>query len=118
MASTRNKNTITNYNMELKQNSNNMQYNLYKNSQSGEAFTTDLAGLGLIQGRMPANKLSYNPTQIESFLFGINSTNLVNPEAPLTPELKQNSSVNMYEKSPVIMPDPLVIQRNRPFPVP
>ena len=118
MASTRNKNTPNNYKLELKQHHENMQYNLYKNSQYGEAYKTNLAGLGLIQGHMPMNQLSYNPVQIESFLFGINSTNLVNPEGPLTPELKQHSAVNLYEPTPTIIPEPLVVQRNRPFPIP
>jgi hypothetical protein len=118
MASTRNKNTPINYKQQMAQYAHNMQYNLYKNSQAGEAYKTDLAGVGLLQGHMPASKLSHNPVEIESFLFGINSTNLVNPQGPITAELKDVPFANMYKPEPTVMPEPLVVQRNRPFPIP
>jgi len=118
MASTRNINTPGNYALEQQQYKHNQQYNLYKNSQYGEAYTTNLPGNGLLPGQLPANKLSHNPIQIESFLFGINSTNLVKPEAPLVPELTHLESVNIYTKQPTIIPLPLVIEKNRPFPCP
>jgi len=118
MASTRNKNTQGNYVLEQKQYMQNAQYNLYKNSQYGEAYDTKLPGNGLLPGQLPLNKLSHNPIQIESFLFGINSTNLVNPEPVLVPELKCLETANIYRKQATIMPAPLVIERNRPFPCP
>ena len=117
MASTRNKNTIGNYRLEQAQYKGNEEYNMYKNSQHGEAVHTHMPGLGLLPGQLPRDKLSHNPIQIESFLFGINSTNLVNPEPCLVPELNRLSVVNAYEpqSTSVIMPLPLVIERNRPF---
>jgi len=118
MASTRNINTPGNYALEQKQYRENEQYNLYKYSQYGEAYNTMLPGNGLMPGQISYNKLSYNPVQIESFLFGINSTNLVKPEAPLVPEFKTLETVNIYENKPTIMPLPLVIEKNRPFPCP
>jgi hypothetical protein len=118
MASTRNINTPGNYALEEKQYKHAQQYSLYKNSQYGEAYSTKMPGNGLLPGQLPANQLSRNPTEIESFLFGINSTNLVNPEPPLVPELKCLETANIYKKPANIMPLPLVIEKNRPFPCP
>lgn len=118
MASTRNINTPGNYSLEQLQYKKNEEYNLYKNSQYGEAYSTKYAGNGLLPGQLPVNKLSYNPIQIETFLFGINSTNLVEPAQPVIPELKTLEFSNIYNNQPTIMPLPLVIERNRPFPCP
>lgn len=117
MASTRNINTIGNYNLEQRQYKENEKYNLYTNSQHGEAYTTQLPGNGLNPAQLPWNKLSHNPVQIESFLFGINSTNLVNPEPALVPQLKKLDTAHIYKTPRTIMPLPLVIERNRPFPI-
>jgi hypothetical protein len=119
MASTRNKNTPTNYCCEQRQYAESRQYTTYKNSAYGEAYTTNWAGNGLNPGQLPWNTMSYNAPDIESFLFGINSTNLVNPQPCFTPELKTLQSVNVFDKGPIYMPKPLVIEKNqRPFPVP
>lgn len=119
MASTRNINTPGNYCLEQREYKQSTNYTLYANSQYGAAYDTKLPGNGLNPGQMPDNKLSNNSTDIESFLFGINSTNLVNPAPCFTPELKMLPSANLYNKTPTIMPIPLVINNNqRPFPVP
>jgi hypothetical protein len=117
MASTRNINTRGNYYLENKQYRDSEKYNLYKNSQHGEAYKTTLPGNGLNPAQIPANKLSNNSIEIESFLFGINSTNLVYEQPILIPEFKELNTTNIYNKSPVIMPQPLVIERNRPYPI-
>lgn len=119
MASTRNINTFGNYCLEQKTHKNSENYTLYKNSQYGEAYVTKLPGNGLLPGQISWNNLSDNYVDIESFLFGINSTNLVNPEKPLVPKLKCLDSENIYKTQPVYMPQELVVSRNqRPFPVP
>jgi hypothetical protein len=119
MASTRNRNTPGNYCLEQREYKNSEQYTLYPNSQYGAAYNTRLPGNGLNPAQIPWNKLSYNAPDIESFLFGINSTNLVNPAAPLVPELANLSSANIFEREPVFIPEPLVIEKNqRPFPIP
>ena len=115
MASTRNINTKGNYDLQQKQFQDRNNYFLYNNSQHGEAYRTEMAGDGLIQGKLPRNKMSHNPIEIESFLFGINSTNLVNPEPVFTPALKPVSTRHLYKKEEVIMPNPLIVERNRPF---
>ena len=119
MASTRNINTRINYNLEQRQYKENENYTLYEHSQYGSAFDTRLPGNGVNPGQIPWTNLSYNPAQIESFLFGINSSNLVSPQPPLVPEFKCLKTANFFEKSPTLIPEPLVIEKNqRPFPVP
>jgi len=119
MASTRNNNTPGNYCLKQREYNNNQQYTLYKNSQYGEAYTTQFAGNGLNPAQMSWNQLSYNAPDIESFLFGINSTNLVNPQPTFVPKLKQLSSANIYVKPIVYMPEPLTIEKKqRPLPLP
>ena len=119
MASTRNKNTPGNYCLDQRQNVGIEDWQLYKNGANGTAYDTKLCGNGLNPGQLPWTTLSRNPADIESFLFGINSTNLVNPAPAFTPELKDLCWANVYKKGPVFIPEPLVIQKNqRPFPVP
>ena len=119
MASTRNRNTKGNYNLEQRQYQQSSAYTLYPNSQYGSAYNTRLPGNGLLPGQMSWNKLSYNAADTESFLFGINSTNLVNPAPCFVPEITKLDSVNIYDKGPVFMPEDLMLDKNqRPFPVP
>lgn len=118
MASTRNKNTPGNYQLEqfgkLKQ----ADYLTYIHSQSGRAAQTHFPGNGLLSGRYAPTELSYNPSDIESFLYGIGSTNLVTPlEQPIA-QIKQLQTLNIMDKTPLILPNPLVIephQRPRPL---
>jgi hypothetical protein len=118
MASTRNKNTPGNYCLDQKQYTDSSVWCLYANSSHGQAYDTRLAGNGLNPGQLPWTTLSYNPADIESFLFGINATNLVNPASTLTPELKCLKTANVFKMPDVIMPVPLVVPKGqRPFPV-
>jgi hypothetical protein len=119
MASTRTKNTNGNYCLEQKSYYHSQNYTTYKYSQYGEAYEPKFAGLGLLPGQMPNNNLSENYSDIESFLFGIGSTNLVSPKPCLTPNLKTLESANIYKTEPTYLPEPLIISKsNRPFPVP
>ena len=119
MASTRNKNTPGNYCLEQREFSESSGYTLYPNSQYGAAYNTRLAGNGLNPAQIPWNKLSYNAPDVESFLFGINSTNLVKPAPIFVPEFAKIDSVNIFEKNHTLIPEPLVIQKNqRPLPIP
>ena len=116
MAGTRNKNTPGNYCLDSRQDTQQETWRLYQNGANGYAYDTNIAGNGFLQGPMPWNKLSNNPADIESFLFGIGSNNLVNPMPAFTPELNKIPQKNLYNKSPVIMPIPLVVPKDqRPF---
>lgn len=115
MASTRNKNTQCNYNLEQKQN---RQFELY-NTQYGTSYNTEFAGNGFMPGKLPREYLSQNSVDIESFLFGINSTNLVNPKTDdFVPKINYLETANIYEKPVIYIPEPLVVEKNqRPFPI-
>ena len=114
MASTRNKNTAGNYQLEQRQFDQFSGYTLYPNSQYGAAFNTRMPGNGFLPAQMPWNKLSHNAPDTESFLFGINSTNLVNPAPTFVPEVAQLGSVDLYEKSATSwMPEPLVVEKHQ-----
>lgn len=119
MASTRNKNTPGDYYLEQREHKQTSNYTLYPNSQYGTAYNTALPGNGLNPAQIPSNQMSINAPDIESFLFGIDSTNLVNPRKLFVPELKTLKSTNIFNKTPVIIPEPLVIEKNqRPYPIP
>lgn len=116
MASTRNKNTIEDYSLEQYKYNKQSSYLTYENGPSGKATQTYLPGNGLLSGRVAHTELSKNYTDIESFLYGINSTNLVTPSTPPVAEIKGLKSLNIMDKTPVIIPEPLYIQSNqRPF---
>jgi len=115
MASTRNKNQQGDYRVEQLANNQQLSYNT--NKEYGIAKQTYLAGDGLIQGRVPDHLLARNPQDIESFLFGINSTNLVKPQGPLSAQLKCISSASIINKVPLIMPDDLNMQPDQRQPI-
>jgi hypothetical protein len=119
MASTRNINTPGNYYLEQKEYKHSENYTLYPNSQYGTAYDTRLPGLGVNPGQVPWNQLSNNAVQIESFLFGVNSTNLVNPQGPLVAELKTLETAHFFSRGPTLMPEPFAVEKGqRPFPCP
>ena len=119
MASTRNKNTTGNYNLKQREYTESSGYTLYPNSQYGDAYETRMAGNGLNPGQISGHKLSHNASDIESFLFGINSTNLVHPAAIFVPELVSNEFFNIYDKKAVLIPEPLAVEKSqRPLPLP
>jgi len=119
MASTRNKNTPGNYYLEQKQYKEMSNYACYEYSQYGYAYDTKLPGDGLLPAQIPNTKLSNHAINTESFLFGINSTNLVEPAQCFIPEITYLKSASLYNKQPIYIPEPLVIEEGqRPFPVP
>ena len=119
MASTRNINTKGNYCLEQRNFHLSENYTLYPHSQYGAAYNTRLPGNGLLPAQIPWNKLSNNAADTESFLLGINSTNLVNPAPCFVPEITQLCDANIYKKGPVFIPEPLTIEKDqRPLPIP
>lgn len=113
MASTRNNNTYGNYYIEQKRSIDINNYLLSPYTAVIDRPTQ--AGNGLLGGRIHSSQLSTNNIDIESFLFGIQSTNLLKPMNILTPEIVcTNETTNMYNKKPTIIPPPLKINKNRP----
>ena len=118
MASTRNKNTTANYNAQVTQNDTIKQYTT--NKEKMFADPSYLAGSGLIQGHMPDTTLSYNPTNIESFLFGIGANNFIHPQYSFNADIKILQSLSIVDRPvPLIFPKPLEpLLNQRPFPIP
>lgn len=113
MASTRTNNTPGNYCLQQRKYQEGRQYTTYEYSAYGYAYDTQLPGNGLNPAQIPSDKLSQNSADIESFLFGINSTNLVKPAGPLTPELTCLKSANIFETPTVFMPEPFIPLKNQ-----
>jgi len=104
MSSTRSKNTPGNYQNEQWSNSTQINYNTYGNY--GCPIQDHFAGDGLLMGRMAASTLSNNACDIESKLFGIGSTNLVEEQPDIHPDIHEVKSLNIMNKLPVIIPNP------------
>lgn len=119
MASTRNINTPSDYCLQQRSFRDACDYDLYKYSQYGHTSNPSIPCVGYTPSHMPRDTLSNNPIEIESALFGINSTNLVKPQPPVKPRLKTIPMKQFFQRTPMIMPKPLVIEHNqRPFPIP
>jgi hypothetical protein len=118
MASTRNRNTRGDYALEQETFTLSRNYNNYLHAAQGRAYQASLPTIGINPSRMPRDTLSKNPIDIESSLFGINSTNLVTPQKPVKPQLKRIPTSVFFERLPVHMPKPLVVEHNqRPYPI-
>jgi len=116
MASTRNKNTPGNYLLEQRQLSSICAYNEYK--LAARPVDTYFPGNGLLAGRGAPTNLSENACDIETQLFGIGSTNLVNPKEFIRPDITPLKSLNIIDKLPVLIPEPLVVEKyQRPYPM-
>ena len=117
MASTRNLNTTTDYQIEQKMNNEESSYilnpdRLFAHRNAYPCFGTNV-------GHMPLETLDNNGVDVESSLFGINSTNLVNPQQPASAQPKQLHNVQFFDRIKPVLPESLVIEpRQRPFPVP
>jgi hypothetical protein len=118
MASTRNINTRGDYRLEENYYGLGRIYNNYIHSAQGCAFQPSIPEIGITPNHMPRGTLSHNPIEIESMLFGIGSTNLVVPQKPIKPALKEIPTSKFFDRLIVHMPKPLVIEKNqRPYPI-
>ena len=113
MTSTRNINTKGNYRLETERDQKYLNYETYANSQNGEAYTTTLPALGYNPSHMPRQVFSNNSVDIESALFGINSTNMVIPQEPVVPQLKTIKTVEIFKTPKLIMPKEFNPEKNQ-----
>jgi hypothetical protein len=110
MASTRNKNTQGNYAAERWAIDQEVLYRNYEHAGNGRPIESMFAGDGILMGRMVPTELATNSVDIESFLYGVGSTNLVTPLPPIYASLKTPRSLSIIDHVPLIMPDNLVIE--------
>ena len=119
MASTRNNNMPSDYCLQQKSYTDTQKYTGYEYSQVGRAYKNAMPCMGITPSHMPREAFSTNSVEIESSLFGINSTNLVNPQTPITPNLKTLPEISYFDRLPTYIPEPLVVEKaQRPFPIP
>lgn len=111
MASTRNKNMRNEYCLFKRENNNILENRVFENRRIAYSNAIPCAGINI--GHMPNTVLSHNATDIESRLYGINASNLVNPERPLTPRIKNLPSVAFFDRPKVYLPEPLVIEKDQ-----
>ena len=117
MASTRNRNTSTDYKIMQQQNKNMREHSFYEHSQYGRPISEAMPNVGYTPSHMSRDALSNNPIDIESTLYGIGSSNLVKPCETPYPSLKKLYFKDYFERNKnIIMPYPYVNKTNqRPF---
>jgi len=113
MASTRNKNTPGNYQLEQLAFNKQVDYSTYINAAQGIPLQTNYPGDGLCGASIPYTELSKNAVDIHSYLLGINSTNLVSPEPKLEPQLTPIKTLSIINRIPVFIPPPLIVEPNQ-----
>lgn len=111
MASTRNRNSFNDYSLFKHENKQILENRMYEKRRFAEVNAIPCAGINI--GHMPNTVLSEDATDIESRLYGINSTNLVEPEREFTPRFKQLETIAFFERPEVYLPEPLVIEKNQ-----
>ena len=113
MASTRNRNTTSDYKLEQLQNTNHIENNLYLHSASGRPNSECFPEL-YNPSKLSRDALANNPVDIESTLRGIGSSNMVNPCEPPAPSLRTLPFKPFFDRpQAVIMPYPLVMDNNQ-----
>jgi len=113
MASTRNRNTSGNYKLEQWSFEQRRIHESYLHGSSGQAITTHFAGNGLMGGWMPRTELAHNPIDVESFLRGTGSTNLVEPKADTVLERKTVDTLSIADRVPLLLPKSLYVEPNQ-----
>jgi hypothetical protein len=118
MASTRNINTPGDYKMKNDMYNYKLNYLTNKKNMYGTPNDTYFAGNGLLMGRIASENLANNYCDIESTLFGIGSTNLVNPLPDVKPDIIPIKNLSIIERNKIVMPEPFNINENqRPYPM-
>ena len=101
MSSTRNLNTMSNYEVEKNQNSMMEEYQLYN------GFGVHERPALLVRGTNPAmhrDQLSSNSVDVESMLRGIRSTNMEGPSFKVDPRLNSLNELSYFNPVPLIVP--------------
>jgi len=115
MASTHLNNSCGMYKLEQNINTNIQTTNLYKGQSIPRQ--SKYGNLGINNQRMIAgyynNVLSNNPTDIESELYGIGSTNLVQKKDPVIKQLNRLDTETIVKPHiPHYIPQPLVVEKD------
>ena len=108
MASTRNNNMPGEYCLRQMSNKHSTNYNTYEGAGMNKVNLLPCAGI--LPGQIHNSILSKNSTDVESFLLGINSSNLVDPSPEFNAKLKCHKLLSFYQRLQPSLPTPLVIE--------
>lgn len=112
MTSTRNNNTPGDYKMQSMINMDRFQSTIYKHGPYGTPYFSSLPDGGSAPpSRMDRNRLSKNPIEIESHLFGIGSSNLVTGYVAPLATIDNLKSVSFFDRNKIVMPTALVVEK-------
>ena len=101
-----------NYKLETNMNKHNLNIATYKYGSYGMAYKPAIACGGTAPPSHMSNiHLSENPIAIESQLFGLGSTNLVEKYKPEQARIKRLDVVSFFDRNTVVMPNKLVIEK-------
>lgn len=93
-------------------------YMSYEHSTYGPAYDEKMPCFGVFPSRLDKNTLSNNPVDIETLLLRPCTTKPSIPALDIQPELKTIDGINFFERLPLFIPQPLVIEtKQRPFPI-
>ena len=112
MSSTRLKNSPNDYKLQKFSNIMGSQYVNFK--QKNHNNNTNFPEFGINMGNMPADVLSRNFVDIESFLHGTYFNNLENPKKSIDIKINDTGSVSFFNKDKVYLPERIVVDKNRP----
>ena len=107
MSSTRNNNTRADYCLQQRGYNQALGYDLYK--YKSISSNTRFPCFGINVGQVPNTQLSCNPINTESFLYGINATNLVDPAPKVTTVVKCMPGIEFFNRTQTYLPLPLVM---------
>ena len=104
MASTRNRNTTGDYELEKKRYEQQCRYSNGEKS-FGLPVQSYFPGHGLMPANICRNELTHNACDVESQLFGIGANNLVTPQAKIEPQYKKLKNLDICDKPKQIVMD-------------
>ena len=113
MADTRSRNLPRNYALEKWAKQKRFDMNVFIHQPQGQANQTQLPGDGLLSGRYAGRDLAKNDTDIESFLFGIGSSNLENPLPRVQPDIRSLDTLHVIQKQKTQVPKQITILENQ-----
>jgi hypothetical protein len=111
MTDTRKKSNRGDYDLEQEFNFGRLDYCINPQNNYGEPVKTYLPGNGLLGPRVSRVNLANNSCDIESMLRGTGSCNMVQPQAPIVPDIRHLQSLNLFETRANPLPEPLVVKR-------
>ena len=113
MASTRDKNAPGNYKLEQAGNTFRSDYRV---NEFGRPINSYHPGDGLLPAKTSRSEMAHNACDIESMLFGIGSSDLVNSRPTIQPVLKPMKSLSIIDRPTLILPEPVSVSAvNRPM---